>query len=502
MKKLNIFVTIFFNSVSFLRDRINKLPRASFGRGIIVLVGGTALGQGIQLFAAPFLTRLYGPEDFGLLAVYMAILGILSVVASLRYEIAIPLPADDNVASCLLVVSLVIVFMMSIIISVAAWLYGDTLLILINAPRLKPFLWLVPVGVFGAGSYKVLNYWAVRKKAFGCIASTKIGQGLGTVFLQILFGIISVTSGGLLLGHMAGQFIGVGTLSSKVVQDSRNKLVNVTCRGLFQAIVQYRRFPIYSSCSAVLNTLSVQAPVLILSFFWGPMITGFFSLSLRVLQTPIALIGQAVSQVFVSRAAESDRDGQLAGLTLMVFCRLVQVGLPLVLLVGLSAPELFSFVFGSEWRDSGIYAQWLSPWLFFVFVSSPLSILPSIKGKQRQEMIFNGSLLFSRLVVLLVCGVLDVTSIAVALFGMVSTVFWFGFTLWNMALSGNTWKPILCMLTKEMFHVTPFFLLVVLAKIFFPSPSQEFLVVIATILSGLLIVVRLYLINFFRDVSL
>ena len=59
--------------------------------------------------AAPILTRLYDPDDFGLLAVYSGILALVLVVASVRYELAIPLPEDEEEAANIAVLSLLIV---------------------------------------------------------------------------------------------------------------------------------------------------------------------------------------------------------------------------------------------------------------------------------------------------------------------------------------------------------------------------------------------------------
>jgi len=45
------------------------LPKNAFAHGVSVLVGGTAGAQALTALAAPLLTRLDSPEDFGLLAV-------------------------------------------------------------------------------------------------------------------------------------------------------------------------------------------------------------------------------------------------------------------------------------------------------------------------------------------------------------------------------------------------------------------------------------------------
>src|SRR5690606_42020419 len=63
-------------------DLVRKiLPTNSFARGVSVLVGGTAGAQMILVLAAPLLTRLYSPEDFGVLAVYVGLLAIAAVVS-------------------------------------------------------------------------------------------------------------------------------------------------------------------------------------------------------------------------------------------------------------------------------------------------------------------------------------------------------------------------------------------------------------------------------------
>ena len=74
-----------------------------------MLVGGTAGGHVIAIVAAPLLTRLYQPQDFGLLAVFAALVSIMGVVSGLRYPSAIALPDNDKEADALLLLSLLVV---------------------------------------------------------------------------------------------------------------------------------------------------------------------------------------------------------------------------------------------------------------------------------------------------------------------------------------------------------------------------------------------------------
>ena len=127
------------------------LPNNRFARSVSVLAGGTAAGQLIVIAASPILTRLYTPEDFGLLAVYAGILGILGVIANLRYQLAIPLPDSDEDAASIAALSLLVVVLITVLAAIAVWLFGAELVHLLNTPALETYLWLVPVGIFLVG---------------------------------------------------------------------------------------------------------------------------------------------------------------------------------------------------------------------------------------------------------------------------------------------------------------------------------------------------------------
>ena len=57
--------------------------------------------------------------------------------------------------------------------------------------------------------------------------------------------------------------------------------------------------------------------------------------------------------------------------------------LPLFLIIIIFAPEIFAIFFGKSWREAGVYAQILSPWIFLNFIVSPISQIPIIVHKQR-----------------------------------------------------------------------------------------------------------------------
>ncbi len=161
------------------------LPKNAFARGFSVLVGGTAGAQLLTVLAAPLLTRLYSPEDFGLLAVYASLLALIGVVSSLRYELAIPLPEDDVEAANVAVLSLILVGISTLLSGALVWQLGPAIADALSVPALADYFWLLPAGVLLGGAYTVFNYWSVRTKRFSTIASTRIRQSLATLAIQL-----------------------------------------------------------------------------------------------------------------------------------------------------------------------------------------------------------------------------------------------------------------------------------------------------------------------------
>ena len=360
-----------------------------------MLAGGTALGQTITVLASPVLTRLYTPEDFGVLAVYSSILGILSVIASFRYELAIPLPEKDEDAAALVTLSLGIVMVMSLLTGLGVWLLGERIVLWTNSPNFQPYLWLLFIGVGMVGTYNVFNYWAVRKQAFTQIARTKFNQGVGLAVTQIGLGVLTSGPFGLLIGRIVGQAAGVTSLLLLYKKEKHVRKA-VCFRKMRNVAARYRRFPLFSSGAAILNALGLQIPMLLLSAFYGSQVVGQFGLVQRVFGIPLTLIGTSVSQVYLSRAAmEARTDAQrLKRLFGSVAKRLTFYGLLPVIILITAGPSLFALIFGEQWREAGIYARLMAIMFLGAFVTVPLSYTFSVLERQDLSIVWNASRLF------------------------------------------------------------------------------------------------------------
>jgi len=160
------------------------------------------MGRVFPILALPQLTRLYDPADFSVLAVYTGLLTTIAVAACLRFEIAIPLPGDDAEAASLLALAVAATSVISILCGVAVLAFPDAIVSALDAPRLAPFLWLLPIGIAFVGFYNAAQYWATRHKRFRAVAVTRFGQaGVGTA-VRLGMGVVGLAPLGLLPGPL------------------------------------------------------------------------------------------------------------------------------------------------------------------------------------------------------------------------------------------------------------------------------------------------------------
>jgi len=370
-----------------LKARAGALVGNRFLRNVGVLTGGTVVAQGLVALSMPLLTRLYTPHDFSLLAVYMAVLGLLTVVSCLRFNIAISLPERDEDGAGLVVLSVLAALAISVVLAILALVAPRQMSALLGQPDFQPYLWLIPAGVFLVSVYMALEYWASRKKRFGQITRTRVTRGIAGSGVQVGAGLFHPSPFGLLFGHMIFNGMGLLGLAGSMWRHDRPAFSGIDWRTLKRTAVEYRRFPIYSVPEALLNAVSTQVPVLIVAAALAGPQAGFLMLALRVLGLPMGLIGSSVAQVYLAEAPSKLREGDLGPFTRRAMLSLFKAGGPPLVAIGAISPLVFPFVFGEEWRPAGWMLAWMTPWFILQFVASPISMLLHVTGHQITAMV-------------------------------------------------------------------------------------------------------------------
>ncbi|WP_304511568.1 lipopolysaccharide biosynthesis protein [Desulfobacula sp.] len=442
-------------------------PSSSFASNVLKLVTGSVFAQGLGVLAAPIVARLFAPEAFGVATLFASITGIIGVVACLRYELAIMLPKTDEEAANLLGVSLFFVFIITGISVLIIFFAGDVIVNLLNSPELKKYLWLVPVAVFVGGISLPLNYWNSRTKHFGRLSIARIVSSVVAQTTKLGAGFAGFVSGGVLIGTgILGQVVSTFVLGGQIWRDDRRLFKsNIRWEKMIAGLKRHKKFPIYNTWSALLNTASQQLPAIMLAFYFSPKIVGFYALGKTVLSMPMDMVGGAVAQVFFQKASEAHtRTGNLSKVVEEVFKRLVSLGIFPILLLTLIGEDLFIVAFGARWAEAGVYMQILGLWIFFQFISSPISTLFAVLEKQHYGLFFNSILLVTRAASLIIGGMTG--DVRFTLFLVASTgVACYGFLcFWLISKAGLPVMRALYCIVKYSIYSSPLLIAIALAK--------------------------------------
>lgn len=409
--------------VTWLKKIIRiHVVQSAFARNVILMAEGAAAGQFLTVLVSPILTRLFSPDYFGVFGVYASILGIITVMASLRYEYAMPLPEDDATAANILALCFILLIGTTAIITLLIYRFSEDIIAWVNVPVLKRYLWLVPLGMLGAGIYQILSYWAVRKREFSRIARTKFCRGAARAAIQVGVGFLHKGPLGLILGQLAGETAGSTSLGLAAWTKDKLALKAISSSGMFKAAIRYRRFPMFSSWADLLESLGLQVPQLLFAAFYGASVAGWFALGQRVIAAPLNILVDSVSQVYFGEAARlSMKDPKaMKRLFLKLTGRLAFIGgMPVVLICALS-PYFFAFVFGSDWEIAGRYVQILGPMFAVRFAIAPLIHTLSILERQDLYSVWEGLRLFLVVGGLMGARVLQVSHISAVLIYSIS----------------------------------------------------------------------------------
>jgi O-antigen/teichoic acid export membrane protein len=396
---------------------------------------------------------LYNPDALGTAETFFSILSVLGVIASLRYELAIMLPEYDEEAANVLAVSLLIALVTSGLSLLIVALARGPIAQLLNAPDLERYLWLMPLAVAGNGVFLTLSYWNSRLKEFSRLAIAQVSQSVVMNTSQLAAGGMgSIKAGGLVGGRVLGITTVSIVLGGQIWRDDRELFTKkVRWHRMFKLAKRYRKFPLFTFWSALLNTVSWQLPTFLLTYFVSPTIVGYYALGYLTLRAPISVVGNAIAQVFFQRASEVQKaQGDLSDITAPLFRWLVALGLFPMLLLTVIGKEIFVILFGQTWAEAGIYTQILSPWMLFVFISSPLSTLFSVLERQEGALLFNALLFISRLITLVGGGVLGEPRLALLFFASSGVILYGALSTWILRTSGVSGTRVVQVVTKYL----------------------------------------------------
>jgi O-antigen/teichoic acid export membrane protein len=320
-----------------------------------MLLTGTVAAQIFPALAAPLITRVYRPLEFGAFAIALAAFGVLAPIVCLRYDIAVVLPEHEEDAAPIAGLCLAIA---------AAWALA-LVLPLVLAERYAPqpryrelallLLAMLPASLLMQGCQTVAQAWSLRIQNFRAISVATASQSFVTVVCQLLFGKFIAASpftliAGALMGNAAAVLVLLPVLTSAVLPAV---CAHAPRTRVAAAAREYRRFPLITGPYAFFGQASARGTLIVLSYWVSAAIVGQYALAQRITLIPVVTVAAAMSQVFYSRAARRIDERRTSHVVRAMLCISPWIVGPFFMLLMLFGTPIFAFAFGAEWAESG-----------------------------------------------------------------------------------------------------------------------------------------------------
>ncbi|WP_203332306.1 lipopolysaccharide biosynthesis protein [Planococcus beigongshangi] len=357
-----------------MHAKVIQFAERPFIRNVMMLGSGSAAAQLITLLLSPFITRLYGPEAYGMMGVFISFTFIIIPVAAMTYPEAMILANNSNEASGLARISMICSLAVASGIGLLLFLFNKEVISLFNLQGIGNLLYLIPVIVIFSAYLEIIESWLVRTKQFGVKAKVEVVQasllqgsrlGIGSFYPLSLILIISWSLG------IAGKAFLLSSFSSneKKLKFSWNLNQGTSLKKI---AISYKDFPLLRAPQTILYGISEGLPVLLLAGLFGPASAGFYSIGRTVLSMPTNLITRSVGSVLYSKFVETATNhGDLKKILLKSTLALAAIGAFPFGIICLFGPEIFVLVFGPEWLMAGEYSRWIAIWVFFLLISNP-----------------------------------------------------------------------------------------------------------------------------------
>lgn len=357
--------------------------RAEYIRNVFTLMAGTVIGQALVFVLAPFITRLFTPEDFTLLEQYTMIVTVLSVVVTGKYEFAIMHPKDQNDARHIVGLALKVAFYSCVILSVFVLFFArDVSYWLMNEP-IAIYLWTIPIVLFFTAVFNVFNYWFSRLKQYRIAANSKVLSAVSSEPIKIATGYAGWNASGLVFSTVIGS-IAAGAYSFwKFLKSEPEGLRNLSQERMKALAALHRDYPMFSIWGSVLNRLAQWAHVGIFTLYYGLIAVGFMALCRRIFMAPLNVVSNSYSQVFFQRISEIEDPKELRELYYKVLFRFLFVAAGMIFIVQMLPSNTMGFIFGQAWGNSFMYLKYLIYWFALNFVTSSLAFITYRINMQR-----------------------------------------------------------------------------------------------------------------------
>jgi len=399
------------------------------------VASGGLLGQVATVLAAPILSRIFEPEDYGIYGLVLSMSMILIFVSTLRYEEIIISGKTVTSQACGFVLSCLILLAVSIVIEIIVlllvvycdgraggcgfqpeiYLFAPVILLLgVFQSRIMP-----PV-LIQDGRYRLASIGNFANGTFGAVAQI----GLGLV-------------GGGALGLLLGRTLGLVAASVLIVTPVWHTVLvpllgRVSRQRLLRVARSYRGQAMFLAPAGFVNTVAMQLPVFVLAATFGAAASGAFFFT-QALASAALMIYRRTITALTAKEAQTLRQRRQPILPFMT--RLLSIVTVMSLLAALVCflygEWLLPTIFGSKWEQAGMIAKWMGIFYAASAIHAPVSALSTLLKFQRNMFITQSAQLLATVVALAIGVASDDLELTISLVAL-ATALVYGVNLVSM----------------------------------------------------------------------
>ena len=366
-----------------IKETVDKFKNSKRLKNITKISSGTLIGQIISLVTVPIFTRIYGAEILGVWAFLNSIYTFVNSFSDLGLTLSIMTQKDEDKREKIYKIVTTIVIMASIIVSIIIGVvYGffkenDTGL------NIAFLIIYSLIAVFTLQQTQICYTWLNKKEQYTVLMKNPLINNMSFGIVGVILGTIGFKEYGYYIGWIVGQVITLIHMKKFLPKG----FINLNINEYKNAIKENKEFVKYQLPTNIINVFKNQLPTFLIKTFFGNAVLGYYSITLRILNIPITLLGNAVGRVFFQESSEMVNKGKPIGeFTYRNITKMMKIGiLPMIMLISFGKIIVNVFL-GADWGIAGDMLCIIAFQTYFTFLTTSVQGISTNLSKQKYVM--------------------------------------------------------------------------------------------------------------------
>lgn len=339
---------------------------SGFRRAGLTVLLGSAGGAALALVLTPVLSRLVTPDVFGSSMTLVALASVVVGVSTMRLEVAGQAEPDDDEARAVLGLGMALAVALGVFITAATAVAYALDLVPLLILTVGPMVTIASTQLIGAA-------WLARGQAYGTLARASFAQNGGLAVAQAGLAVLSPTVGALIAGFIVSRVYWLFHIPALVWR-------RAVARRVWR---KHRSYALTAGTSAGINSLAGQIPILLPAVLYGDQAAGLLAMALRILVSPLSLIGDAAASAAVGEISQAlrTRSGQAGSVLRRGLRDLAVIGAVPTLAAGALGTVAVPYLLGPQWAEAGTIVAALALGAWAQFVVAPFSQTLNLSGR-------------------------------------------------------------------------------------------------------------------------